>query len=69
MFIVIGKYQSKYGLIVYAVKSNGQPDFSFDLSNCYINTLYYKGHTDIIVGESYDFQTVKGENGLTYCFL
>lgn len=70
LYFVIGKYTSKYGVIVYAAKVSGsQKEFIYDPSNCYINTLYFKGSNEIKVGEFYEFQTVKGENGLTYAFI
>lgn len=70
MYFVIAKYKSKYGLIVYATKvSEEDTDFDIDLDNCYINTLYFKGSQTIKLNEAYSFQTIKGENGLTYAFL
>lgn len=73
MYIVIAKYRSKYGLIVYAVKLRDDlPEaeaLDLDMNNVYINTLYFKGSAEISVGERYSFQTVKGENGLTYAFI
>lgn len=70
MFYIIGKYSSKYGVICYCAKvSSLEQAISIDLNNCYIHTLYFKGSTELKVGECYNFQTVKGENGFTYAFL
>lgn len=72
MYIVIGRYRSKYGFIVYAAKLRDDcpPEAqTLDMNNVYIHTLYFKGSSDIVVGDLYQFQTVKGENGLTYAFL
>lgn len=70
MYFVIAKYKSKYGLIVYATKiSDELASLTVDLENCYIHTLYFKGSQDIKLNETYNFQTIKGENGLTYAFL
>lgn len=69
-YFIIAKYCSKYGLILYAAKVNREPDsFVFNPDNCYINTLYFKGATEINVNEFYDLQTIKGDNGLIYAFL
>lgn len=65
-YLVIAKYKSKYGLILYCAKGEDQ-NINFD--NVFINTLYFKGSGEIETGKLYDFQTVKGENGLTYCFI
>lgn len=65
-FLIIAKYQSKYGLILYATKASDQ---NVDFDNVFINTLYFKGSGEIKVGEVYELQTLKGENGLTYCFI
>lgn len=70
MYFIIAKYKSKYGLIVYATKiSDEAASSTVDLENCYINTLYFKGSQDIKLCQTYNFQTIKGENGLTYAFL
>jgi hypothetical protein len=69
MYFVIAKYKSKYGLIVYATKISEDSDLNVDLDNCYINTLYFKGSQTIKLNEVYSFQTIKGDNGLTYAFL
>lgn len=67
---VIAKYTSKYGVIIYATKVTAPfESFKIDLENCYINTFYFKGKEDIKINEIYDVQTIKGENGLNYCFL
>ena len=69
MYYVIAKYKSKYGLIVYATKVSDELDsFDIDFENTYINTLYFKGSQNIKLNEVYNFQTIKGENGLTYAF-
>lgn len=69
-YFIIAKYRSKYGLILYAAKVNGEPEsFVFDPDQCFISTLYFKGATEIKVNEFYDLQTIKGENGLLYAFL
>lgn len=66
---VLGKYSSKYGVILYCIKVAGNvEEFVYDLNNCYINTFYFKGNTEIKVGSIIDIQTIKGENGLTYAF-
>lgn len=69
MYFVIAKYKSKYGVILYATKCIDKDSFVLDFDNVYINTLYFKGFSEIKVNEFYEFQTVKGENGLTYAFL
>lgn len=69
MYFVIAKYTSKYGVILYCAKCSGSKEtFMLDMENCYINTLYFKGSSEIKINEFYTFQTVKGENGLTYAF-
>lgn len=69
MYFVIAKYKSKYGLIVYATKISDESGADVDLENCYIHTLYFKGSQEIKLCQAYSFQTIKGENGLTYAFL
>lgn len=69
MFFVIAKYKSKYGVILYATKCSDKDSFVFDPDNVYINTLYFKGSTEIKINEFYQFQTFKGENGFTYAVL
>ena len=64
-YLVIAKYNSKYGTILYCTKTDNQ---NVDFDNVYIHTLYLKGSTEIKVGNIYELQTIKGENGLTYCF-
>lgn len=67
---VLGKYNSKYGVILYCIKVSGNPDeFVCDLDNCYVNTFYLKGKCDVKINTIIDVQTFKGENGLTYCVL
>lgn len=68
LFFVIAKYNSKYGQIVYCTKVKSVNDVP-DLDNVYINTFYFKGKEDIQINSVYQFQYIKGENGLTYCFL
>lgn len=71
-YFVFATYKSKYGLIVYCSKlpeSVLPSDFAPDLSNLYLNTFYFKGREEIKVSEVYQFQTIKGENGLQYCFM
>lgn len=69
-YLVIAKYQSKYGLILYVTKCKSIEEAAdVDMENVYINTFYFKGHDSIEVGQIYDMQTVKGENGYTYAFL
>lgn len=69
-YLIIAKYTSKYGVILYAAKLREDqldaPDI--DMNNIYINTLYFKGSENLSVGDVYKLQTVKGENGLTYAF-
>lgn len=69
-YFVVAKYKSKYGLIIYCAKlRDGEEDnVDIDMNNVYLITLYYKGEKNIEVGSAYAFQTIKGENGLTYCF-
>lgn len=70
MYFIIAKYQSKYGLILYATKvSDLNAVDKINMDNVYINTLYFKGREEIKVGDVYELSTLKGENGLTYCFL
>ena len=67
---VLGKYTSKYGMILYCIKVNGNPEeFVYDLDNCYVNTYYLKGAADIKINTIIDIQTIKGDNGLTYAFV
>lgn len=66
-YLIIAKYESKYGNILYCVEIKND-NLNVDLENCYINTLYYKGKENIKINELYDFATIKGENGFTYCF-
>lgn len=67
-FFILAKYQSKYGLILYAVKAaSDEPEI--DLENVYLNTLYFKGREDIDINKVYEFTTLKGENGYTYAFF
>lgn len=63
---VLAKYRSKYGIILYCCNAS---DSNIDMNNVYIQTLYYKGNSDIEINKIYSFQTIKGENGLIYCFL
>lgn len=67
-FFVIAKYLSKYGQIIYCAKVKSDDDVP-DLDNVYINTFYFKGKEDIKINTVYNFQYVKGENGLTYAFI
>lgn len=68
-YLVIAKYTSKYGVIVYCAKVESCDIVDIDLDNVYINTFYFKGREPVEVSKVYQFQTIKGENGLTYCFL
>ena len=67
-YLVVAKYKSKYGLILYVAKIREDEAAAVDMENVYLNTFYYKGEKDIQVGSTYSFQTIKGENGFTYCF-
>ena len=71
MYFIIAKYKSKYGVILYAAKVEGDDPntVDIDMNNVYINTLYFKGSSEIVVGQIYNLQTIKGENGLTYAFM
>lgn len=70
MYFVVCKYKSKYGLILYATKVSDDFDpSSVDFNNLYLHTLYFKGSQDVEISKTYQFQTIKGENGYTYCFL
>ncbi|MBQ9085878.1 MAG: hypothetical protein IJY47_01690 [Clostridia bacterium] len=70
MFYVIAKYNSKFGSILYCARLTDQDvDSKVDFNNVYIYTLYFKGSGDVNVGSVYELQTIKGENGLTYCFI
>lgn len=67
-YFIVAKYQSKYGLILYAARAaSDQPDI--DLDNVYLSTFYFKGREDIQINEVYEFTTLKGENGYTYAFF
>lgn len=66
-YLVIAKYTSKYGQVLYCAEIKGD-SLDLDFNNVYINTLYFKGKTEIKINELYDFATIKGENGYTYCF-
>lgn len=68
-YFVIAKYKSKYGVILYVSKVKDEAEaIALDMDNVYINTFYYKGKDELKVGEIYEFNTIKGENGLTYAF-
>lgn len=69
MYFIIAKYNSKFGTIVYAAKVGDNLDVKIDMSNVYIHTLYLKGSANVNVGDIVELQTIKGENGLTYCFV
>ena len=69
-YLVLAKYLSKYGLILYVtIVKDDAAAAAVDMDNVYINTLYFKGAAELAVGQIYELQTVKGENGLTYAFL
>lgn len=67
-YYVLAKYTSKYGTILYCTKIKGE-EFNIDMNNIYINTLYFKGKSEIKIDEIYEFEVIKGENGLNYCFI
>lgn len=64
-YLIVAKYNSKYGLILYVTNPS---ENGFDLNNVYLKTLYYKGKEDILVGEVYNFMVIKNEKGMEYCF-
>lgn len=66
-YIVVAKYTSQYGQILYCAEIRND-EVEINLENVYLHTLYYKGREELKVGEIYEFQLIKGENGLTYCF-
>lgn len=70
LYYVLGRYQSKYGVILYCIKVTGVPEnFAFDLKDCYIHTLYFKGSNVPEITTMVEMQTFKGENGLTYAVI